>query len=614
VLSTVAYGGAVWYSFKSDNFHDFFTEYVPGANQAINVIQDYDFKQRYPHATVKGKQGSQTSELGRKGPHISALEANKPEVIERKREDEERQTEQAKKKTEQEKKGKGGGKTDKEQKGATIELIPSTEAPPQTSDKAKKEPAKEPPAKRDPAGSAAPDDAKATDTKTTKGQESKDQKAKPSPTTPIPSLEQTATGPAASSARLKIDLLDIHPSDPTLEKLTTALNDLITTVNSTATYDPHSAPLYEFLKSSVADLNTKLPTLIAETRKEAESTVQAQAAYFAKLHDELQAAMAHERELIANEWMAAFDRERDALQQRYNERLNEELKKQGEVNDQRLENELLEQAISLRRRWMRELQSQVETERGGRLGKLAALEKQLSELSGLHVDSHQVFTKAEKAKKTALAVQALRDAALSRGGGFTEELAALKSLSHNDDLVRSLIPTVDPEAYTRGVASQADIAFSFQSLSNELRKIALLPPDAGVAGFAASWLLSKLMFRQKGWVRGDDVESRLARVEMLLEGGRLEDATREVNSFEGWGRELSRDWLKEARKRLEVEQAIEVCFPISFSVRWLTIRCWRRRLLWRCWRVCSLAFMTIAHLKKIENTISLSNLHNCLSH
>jgi MICOS complex subunit MIC60 len=133
-------------------------------------------------------------------------------------------------------------------------------------------------------------------------------------------------------------------------------------------------------------------------------------------------------------------------------------------------------------------------------------------------------------------------------------------LSHNDELVRSLIATIDPDAYSNGIATQADLASQFQNLSTELRKIALLPPDAGVAGHASSWLLSKILFRRKGYVRGDDVESRLARVEALLEGGKLEDATREVNSFDGWGRELSRDWLREARKRLEVVQAIDV-FP-----------------------------------------------------
>ena len=239
--------------------------------------------------------------------------------------------------------------------------------------------------------------------------------------------------------------------------------------------------------------------------------------------------------------------------------LAEELKKQGQVNDQRLENELLEQAIALRRRWMREIQSQVEMERGGRLGKLANLEKALGELTGLHQDSHNIFSKGENAKKTAIAVQALKDAALNRGGGFIPELAALKSISNNDDLVRAVIASIDPEAYSKGIATQADLASRFQNLSTELRKIALLPPDAGVAGHAASWLLSKFMFRQRGYVRGDNVDSRLARIEALLEGGQLEDATREMNSFSGWGRELSRDWLRDARKRLEVIQAIDVC-------------------------------------------------------
>jgi len=218
----------------------------------------------------------------------------------------------------------------------------------------------------------------------------------------------------------------------------------------------------------------------------------------------------------------------------------------------------LEQATALRRRWLREIQSQVETERGGRLGKLAALEKSLGELTSLHSDSLTVYSKGERAKKTAVAVQALKDAALNRGGGFVTELSALKSISNGDELVRAIIASIDPEAYSKGIVSQADLASRFQSLSVELRKIALLPPDAGVAGHAASWMFSKLMFRQKGYVKGDDVDSRLARVEALLEGGQLEDATREVNSFAGWGRELSRDWLRDARRRLEVVQAIDV--------------------------------------------------------
>jgi MICOS complex subunit MIC60 len=584
LLSTFAYGGAVWYSFKSDNFHDFFTEYVPGASQTINAIQDYEFNQKYPGA-AQIRKGERISVLGRKGPHISAVEANKPEVIEKKKEDEKKEKEVAKKKNEESKQGKGKGKSAEEQKGTTVELIPKTSAPSQTSDEAKRAVEKEPPVKRDPAGKtpqadtttatkgATPKPSK-KDTATSSPGPDEHKKSQPKPAVPRESTDVTKPAkdtsapavvsppsPAPSSGRLLVHPLDISPNDASLEKLTTALNDLIKTFNSQATYDATSAPLYEFLKSSVSELNSHLPELVSSTKAEAESQVRAQAEYFSRLHEELQNAMIQERNLMANEWMAAFDRERDELQKRYNERLAEELKKQGEVNDSRLENELLEQAIGLKRRWMREIQSQVEMERGGRLGKLAALEKALTELTGLHADSAAVFSKSEKAMKTAIAVQALREAALNRGGGFTNELATLKSLSNNDDLVRAVIGSIDPEAYTNGIISPAQLAARFQTLAVELRKISLLPEDAGVAGHAASWLLSHIMFRQRGYVKGDDVESRLARVEALLEAGQLEDATREMNSFNGWGRELSRDWLREARKRLEVAQAVEVPFP-----------------------------------------------------
>ena len=280
---------------------------------------------------------------------------------------------------------------------------------------------------------------------------------KSQPQLPMPKELTTSEQPTTESPQtaapvhLKIDLLDISPNDAGLEKVTIALNDLIKSFNSTPAYNGTSAPLYEFLKSSVAELNTRLPELISSIRTEADSQIQSQAQYFAKLHQDLKAAVLKERNAMANEWMTAFDGERDLLQERYNERLSEELKKQGEVNDQRLENELLEQAIALRRRWMRELQSQVETERGGRLGKLANLEKALGELTGLHQDSHNIFSKGEKAKKTAIAVQALKDAALNRGGGFIAELTALKSVSSNDELIRALISSMDPEAYSKGI-------------------------------------------------------------------------------------------------------------------------------------------------------------------
>ena len=489
-------------------------------------MQDYEYQQRYPGRPLR--KGEKTSDLGGKGPHISALRANRREEIEKKQDEIKKIDEDAKKLATEEKETK---------ETSSIQLVPKVEQPPKRT---------------------------AEPTAPSSAYKESPTEPKPAPLSPAPEVksESAAAEPSQPSPpRLEITLLDISPNDEVIEKLTTSLNNLIKSFNAAETCDPRSGRLYEFLKSHIAELNDRIPQIISSSRGEAEAQVQAQARYFAQLHDELKAALLEERNKIANEWMAAFDKERDVLQERYNERLTEEIKKTGEVNDARLESELLEQAIVLRRRWIREIQSQVEQERGGRLGKLADLEKQLGELLGLHRDSHAIFARGEKAKKTAIAIQALKDAALTRGGGFVPEVAALKSLSGNDDLVQAIISSIDPDAYTHGVASLADLASRFQHLSTELRKIALLPPDAGVAGHAASWLLSKFMFRQRGYVRGHDVDSRLARIEALLEGGQLEDATREVNSFEGWGRDLSQDWLRDARKRLEVCQAIEV-FPV----------------------------------------------------
>jgi mitofilin len=67
------------------------------------------------------------------------------------------------------------------------------------------------------------------------------------------------------------------------------------------------------------------------------------------------------------------------------------------------------------------------------------------------------------------------------------------------------------------------------------------------------------MFAPKaGLVQGDDVGSILARAEWCLGEKDLDGAAREVNMLQGWPKKLAEDWLREARRRLEVQQALEV--------------------------------------------------------
>lgn len=48
ILGALAFGGGVWYSRINDNFHDFFTEYVPYGEQAVLYLEEVDFRKRFP--------------------------------------------------------------------------------------------------------------------------------------------------------------------------------------------------------------------------------------------------------------------------------------------------------------------------------------------------------------------------------------------------------------------------------------------------------------------------------------------------------------------------------------------------------------------------------------
>src|SRR5699024_966752 len=89
---------------KSDNFHDFFTEYVPYGEECVLYFEERDFYRRFPNAsrrhgqvsapgekkdiTIPSRSGlswkvseedeqEPGSDVSRQGPHMSSVEAHK---------------------------------------------------------------------------------------------------------------------------------------------------------------------------------------------------------------------------------------------------------------------------------------------------------------------------------------------------------------------------------------------------------------------------------------------------------------------------------------------------------------------------------------------------------
>ena len=165
-------------------------------------------------------------------------------------------------------------------------------------------------------------------------------------------------------------------------------------------------------------------------------------------------------------------------------------------------------------------------------------------------------------------------AKVDKGGvAFDDELRVLKTAataaasSASDEqskrLVSAMIESIEQShAATEGIKSFPALSSWFSTtLAPKIQSVSLVPAEheAGVLSHLASAGLSKVLFRPRaGWVEGDDVGAVLARAEYLLNEKDLDGAARQVNQLQGWAGKLAGDWLREARKRLEVEQALQV--------------------------------------------------------
>ncbi|KAF8422488.1 mitochondrial inner membrane protein-domain-containing protein [Tirmania nivea] len=520
-LTSLSFAGGVYYSLKSDNFHDFFTEYIPFGEEAVLYFEDREFRKRFPNAlarigpkrehvkiTIPQRSGAtwkiyepedtspNTSDLGTVGPHIKSTGLPPPEP-----------------------KPMEGEK-------AQTKVVSNEPIKPTIIDE-KPIPASSGPEKVEAAQKIASERAP----------------------------EKPAPAPIKRIAPLEVS----QDSDPAIKDLAKIVNSIISLAN-----DPKDASVFDSAVSKAKSELERLNGILFGSKKEAQDMVaqklHEQELEFAKVAQGILSRVDQEAEQIGRHYQEELERIKENLANTYREKLKTELDRTAQVSEQRTQNELLEQAIELKRRFIKEIKDRVEEERNGRLGKLKELAETIKELEAVTSKWADVVENNFKTQQLHVAVEAVRNVVEDplQPRPFIRELAALKEVAENDEVVRAAIASINPKAYQRGVSSHAQLTDRFRNVRGEVRKAALLPEDAGVAGHAASWLLSKMLFKKSGLAIGEDVESILTRTETLLEEGDLDNAAREMNQLTGWAKALARDWLREARLLLEVKQAIDV--------------------------------------------------------
>jgi len=521
VLGAVGFAGGVWYSRFNDKFHDLFTEYVPFGEQAVLYLEEMEFKKRFPHS--RGSKPRQTEQI-----RIPA------------------------------------------QSGASWRVADSGEpaSPPSSASPVSRKAAPKPVEEPVPQVSASTPAKSADKSEPTKDKEAAKTEEKPkAEVRPEPEAKANTpfkapevNEPSKFPPLQPIDLLQLDDArDPVVQDLVHMLNDLILVINADGAHGKYGTTINK-AKEDVEKVGGKLRAMRAKVEKESADTVREKVTEFDKAATELVSRV--EKAMLNQElqWREEFEGEMSKVRESYDERVKLLLERERQVNEEKLKNQLLEQAIALKKEFVDEVKARVEKEREGRLGQLDDLSSAVSDLEKLSLGWNDVVDSTLKTQQLHVAVEAVRaklqDA--THPLPFVKELVALKEIASDNSTVNAAIGSINPSAYQRGIPTPSQLIDRFRRVASEVRKASLLPDDAGVASHASSWVLSKMMFKKEGLPEGNDVESVLTRTQIFLEEGDLDNAAREMNGLDGWAKTLSKDWLAEVRKVLEVQQALDV--------------------------------------------------------
>ncbi|GAA6064135.1 hypothetical protein JCM10212_005136 [Sporobolomyces blumeae] len=362
-------------------------------------------------------------------------------------------------------------------------------------------------------------------------------------------------------------LKDVTTSEPMLGQLASTIDSLAQYVEKNDAYKSESAThVLSDAQKDIKSLAARVEAIKRAEEDKLQQQLKEQAAKYSSMLVKAEKELVERLDTQEEDWKKAFDSERQNLVKAYKDKLDHELATQQELINQRLKEEVVAQGIEMQRRWVQEIKTRVEQERGGRLAKLEELEGGVRQLEKVAKQNEEVVGEAVRARKIFTAVKALEHK-IEAGQPFTAELAALQKLSApassssstSDSLLSLALQSVSPEVASSGVTSFAGLAARFtDSLAPQLKKVSLYPQHGGLTQYLTSWVASHALFEKEGWAEGDDVVSTIARVKFWLANKDLDLAAREVNSLKGWPKALASDWLKAARNHLEVKLALEV--------------------------------------------------------
>ncbi|TPX34140.1 hypothetical protein SmJEL517_g03116 [Synchytrium microbalum] len=353
------------------------------------------------------------------------------------------------------------------------------------------------------------------------------------------------------------DALKTIPEQPIVKSLTRVVNILSSSLNSSPTVVNDVRDELHAIAEYVKSLS------IAEAAKLKHQLEEHADKYSEILSEHVVAAETALIEQAASFKQATDEKVKEALSRielEHAEKLQRALSAQNAEFKATMVKELAAQAEDLERYYSQEVKTRVDKERAGRLARLDHLALKLHHLERIALNAGEGLERQYNATAFRAAVDVLRDTALGAAirTGFATEAAAIQNLGRGRAFVETLLESIPNDICKTGVATLPYLEDRFYHVKDAVRRVQLVPDDAGPISYMLSVGLSYFILAKEGLVPGNDVEAIVARAEHWMREGDLDSATRELNSLRGWPKRLAKDWLKEARQRLEVEQVVDI--------------------------------------------------------
>ncbi|EPY53867.1 mitofilin [Schizosaccharomyces cryophilus OY26] len=259
------------------------------------------------------------------------------------------------------------------------------------------------------------------------------------------------------------------------------------------------------------------------------------------------------------EWRELFEQEKQRLQIIHDSRLHEELVRATAVYETKLKNELTEQAIEMERMHLQAVKAQVEQERGSRLGKLSELRNAFDELQNLArsvMFDNGRMTKFISVQKALEKVE--KDINFRNNQSLEKDLQDLKDASQEDQLSGLAFNIIDSTLQSGPVLSKKELQMKFDVLSREIYKTCFLTVDSGFLGHLKSIVLSQLPISLFKSPEIQSVRGVLNEARSSLIAEDYDSVVKSLLTLSQWSRALSKDWIESCRRKMELQQAINI--------------------------------------------------------